>query len=275
MRQDKKQNRQAFTLIELLVVIAIIAILAAMLLPALAKAKDSAKSTSCMNNVKQLAVATGVYVSDFNDCYPYGEDISKSTSWLPSAWNILLLNYVSGNTNQGARVYICPSEQVPSSITFPIPGALQMFQEDYRANGHLFRATNVSSAEFAPPLRTSAVPASALTYMFIEGTYISPELQMPESVMDEFLVNWNGTSGKYGGPNGFGSGRHLGLTLAGAADAHATRLKMAPYNPGAADPAGFIDLADTHSAAAGVTPAWHVTGQANLYVREVNTVEGF
>jgi prepilin-type N-terminal cleavage/methylation domain-containing protein/prepilin-type processing-associated H-X9-DG protein len=112
---------RAFTLIELLVVIAIIAILAALLLPALGRAKEKARATSCLNNLRQWGIATQLYVVDNADFLPPDGTPNPSDSATNSGWYILLPQLLgipryhdmpwrtNATAEPGRTVWICPS----------------------------------------------------------------------------------------------------------------------------------------------------------------------
>ena len=102
------KSRGGFTLIELLVVIAIIAILAAMLLPALAKAKQKAHAIACMNNLKQVGLGMLMHADENDDMIPRGND---------KRWWFVFMPYIpEGGTERDFRnikIFMCPSYPLP------------------------------------------------------------------------------------------------------------------------------------------------------------------
>ncbi len=125
---SKGKAAGAFTLIELLVVIAIIAILAALLLPTLSRGKEKANATSCLNNLKQWALATQLYATDHDDYLPEEGFGNPSTPrQFTNGWYYLLPEILSmpnyfvqpWRTNAavepGRSVWICPSNKRRSS----------------------------------------------------------------------------------------------------------------------------------------------------------------
>lgn len=106
--------KRAFTLIELLVVIAIIAILAAILFPVFAQAKEAAKKTACLSNMKQLGLGVQMYLADSDDRMYFRSGSANSRSGnIPTAnenrwWN-MLMPYVKNKD-----IFRCPSDSVPT-----------------------------------------------------------------------------------------------------------------------------------------------------------------
>lgn len=195
-----------FTLIELSVVVAMIATLAALLLPALVRAKSSAQTSVCLNNVRQLITACLTYVGDNDDRFPYnlgGDAMGKAAARNdPLNWvnGVLSWELDADNTNEtlitraslgpycaaNARVYHCPADRVVSGLQRDAGWAERT--RSYSMNAMVGDAgeasrggTNVNNPEYTQFFSLSSIPNPANTFVFIE--------EHPDSIDDGYFLN--------------------------------------------------------------------------------------
>ena len=149
------KNQNQFTLIELLVVIAIIAILAAMLLPALGRVRETGKVATCTNNLKQLAMACNLYASDYGDYLPIATD---ATSGQPHSFLMVIVRNKQSRYIT-AKTLDCPSDhtRTPDVHFHPYSGPTNNYSYGYNEKiGGRFDNTKVlKSGDYPLPSKLS------------------------------------------------------------------------------------------------------------------------
>ncbi len=203
---------RGFTLIELLVVIAIIAILAAILFPVFAQAREKARQTHCVNNIKQFALAVFQYIQDYDETYPMS--VYRSTSGgQPCAFTMIaaIQPYVKNDA-----LYECPSARRLMDLDqfwrnllgFPDCSRFQWFS--YVANFALF--------EDGP--NNTITGANQLPIKLAELEYV-----VETTAFQDGHLTVQGGTGNCGLFNSPIEGRHSEMVAVGYADGHAKSLK--------------------------------------------------
>jgi prepilin-type N-terminal cleavage/methylation domain-containing protein/prepilin-type processing-associated H-X9-DG protein len=209
-RSRPARNAEAFTLIELLVVIAIIAILAALLFPALSRAKDKARQAQCGNDLHQLGVAFGLYHQDFADMFP----APGSKSWYgpqPEDWiwwqygrgveHSSILPFV-GNFN--AALFTCPADV----DALKMQGMGELSDDPYRYSFSL-TSYNLTNETFNPGMST-IITQDRKVYPFRPADIVKPATKIMLVEEDRQTIDDSRWIPESGGNQNLVSPRHNG-----------------------------------------------------------------
>lgn len=205
---------KSFTLIELLIVIAIIAILAAMLLPALNRARELARSLSCINNLKQFGIGSFTYIDSFNYYPPWAGRSGVMQYNGFSSWGQLFTSVYK----MPKKILYCPSLQDPDQY--------KSFQEiGYGMNWRYVNGSEYLGSNPWPyvPAKHPQIKKTSTTYTIMDST----ENGIPPSNGTSRVYATTSSSGMYGKPDAY---RHRGVVNILFCDGHAKGIKVANKN---------------------------------------------
>ena len=164
-------KRTGFTLIELLVVIAIIAILASILFPVFAKAREKARQSSCLSNVKQLMIGALSYAQDYDEQLPYSAYSTGAATWTYAySWRSAVLPYA-----KNTQIFQCPSQKMTTPFT--ASSDLSSDQSGYGMNVLYGDNSSASGTPDPPQGRSLGSIADSSSCIFItesDGGYGGP-----------------------------------------------------------------------------------------------------
>jgi prepilin-type N-terminal cleavage/methylation domain-containing protein/prepilin-type processing-associated H-X9-DG protein len=190
-------RRRGFTLIELLVVIAIIAILAAILFPVFAQAREKARQASCLSNCKQIGIASNLYVQDYDETFPGHKWENGEGLWtLPDGrafkghvgWAAQFYPYVKSQA-----VYVCPSDDNPRR-NYSDNGKQNPYANTWGKPFPMSYGENADIYLREPPLALAAISFPADTYWIADINGNHPV---------GFHQNYSGDAKELFGPNHF------------------------------------------------------------------------
>jgi prepilin-type N-terminal cleavage/methylation domain-containing protein len=232
-----RARKPAFTLIELLVVIAVIAILAAILFPVFAQARDKARQSNCLSALKQLSHALLMYAQDYDETVPrnrfaFRQQDGCNAKGQSLTWKGAIQPYV-----KSYDFWRCPSNP---NRDLPTEDINKEIKQSYAVNGVIFHA-DVGDPDITPPRRLASFEAPASTMWLLESISACPDL-------GDWMGDAGNASGKGGncGANGragaeWGAGSrfqtHGAILNWGFADGHAKAMKYAAlWTPGLSPP---------------------------------------